>query len=640
MVFESDSTYPGPRGAAKVAATTQRARPTPLPFPAEVTVNAPRRAPGVVLILAVFAATPAAEAAPPAAPRVEAILAEMTLDEKVGQMTQVDLNALKDGSEVEKYFLGSVLSGGESDPPDITAEGWAKTHDGLQAFALKTRLKIPILYGIDAVHGHNNVDGAVIFPHNVGLGATRDPLLVEKAARVTAAEVAGTGIRWAFAPCVAAGRDERWGRTYECFGEDPALVSVLGVAAVRGLQGRDLAAPDSVLACAKHFLGDGGTRGGVDQGNAEGTDADLRRLFLPPYEAAVKAGVGSVMASYSRWNGQRMHGNKALLTDLLKTELDFPGILVSDWAAIDQVSDDYKAAVEASVNAGLDMVMIPNKPGTKNNYVEFIGDLKALVNDGRVPQARVDDAVRRILRAKLALGLFERPFADRTLTARVGSPAHREVARECVRKSLVLLKNENRALPLSKTAKRIHVVGRAADDLGIQCGGWTISWQGATGEVTKGGTTVLAALKKAAPRGTEITFAADGSGGEGADAVVAVIGERPYAEMKGDRQSLVVPDGVASVVRKARESKSPVVTVLLSGRPLVLGKILDDSDAFVAAWLPGTEGPGVADVLFGDAKPAGKLPYTWPRSMDQIPVNAGDPGADKALFPYGFGLSY
>ncbi len=443
--------------------------------------------------------------------KVETLLKSMTLGEKVGQMTQVDMNALKDKGDIQKYFLGSVLSGGDSDPPDITAHGWARAYDEYQSWALKTRLKIPLLYGIDAVHGHNNVNGAVIFPHNIGLGATRDAALVEKAARVTAAEIAGTGIRWAFAPCIAVARDVRWGRTYESFGESPALAETLGAAAIRGLQGESLGGRTSVLACAKHFLGDGGTRGGVDQGDTVCDEATLRKLHLPGYIAAVKAGVGSIMVSFNSWNGKKMHGNKHLLTDVLKGELGFRGFLVSDWAAIDQLPGDYKKNIETSINAGLDMIMIPNAPDQDHSYVQFIKELEALVAEGRVPRERIDDAVRRILHIKFQMKLFEHPLAEPALTARVGSAEHREVARQCVRESLVLLKNDNHALPLAKQIKRLHVAGKAADDLGMQCGGWTIDWQGRTGKVVRGGTTVLAAIRNTVASGAEVTFSADGA---------------------------------------------------------------------------------------------------------------------------------
>jgi beta-glucosidase len=545
---------------------------------------------------------------------VETLLTQMTQDEKIGQMTQVDSAALKDKADVQKYFLGSVLSGGNSDPDTgNSVKDWLDFVTSFQSQALQTRLKIPILYGIDTVHGHNNVDGAVILPHHIGLGATRDPRLVERAERVTAAEAAGTGIRWGFAPCVAVVQDPHWGRTYEGYSDDPALVSELGVASVRGLQGKELSAdPVTVLACAKHYIGDGGTQGGVDQGNTVCDEATLRRLFLPPYRATVKAGVGSIMVSYSSWDGQKMHGNKHLLTDVLKGELGFRGFLVSDWAAIDQLSPDYKADIEQSINAGLDMIMIPNGPGKANNYVEFIQDLKELVAAGKVPQSRIDDAVRRILRIKFQMGLFQSTAVDPVLTAAIGSPEHRAVARECVRESLVLMKNNNHALPLSKGIKHLAVAGVGADDLGMQCGGWTIDWQGRRGEVTPGGTTILAAIRKTVSPDTKVSYSADGSDLAGADAVVVVVGETPYAEMKGDRTDLNLSAEDKALVAKASASGAPVVTILLSGRPLVLGPALDESTAFVAAWLPGTEGLGVTDALFGDYKFTGSLPRPWP----------------------------
>ena len=571
--------------------------------------------------------------------QVDALLAQMTLDEKIGQMVQVDSSALKDKADVQKYFLGSVLSGGTSDPPDGNSiQSWLNFTTEFQNQALQTRLKIPLIYGIDAVHGHNNIDGAVIFPHHIGMGATHDAKLVERAERVTAEEVAGTGIRWAFAPCITVPQDERWGRTYEGYSDNPALVSELGAAAIRGFQGETLSAePTSVLACAKHFIGDGGTENGKDQGNTVCDEATLRKLYLPPYRAAIKAGAGSIMVSYSSWNGQKMHGNKYLLTEVLKDELGFKGFLVSDWAAIDQISPDYKHDVEQSVNAGLDMVMIPYAPDKKGNYVEFIDDLKALVAEGKVSQARIDDAVRRILRVKFQMGIFESTATDPKLTAAIGSPEHREVARECVRESLVLLKNENHALPLAKNLKHLVVVGEAADDLGVQCGGWTIDWQGRKGEVTHGGTTILTGIRQAVSPETVVSYSTDGSDIKNADAVIVVAGEAPYAEMKGDRQDLNLPMADLDLVARAKASGAPVVTILLSGRPLILNSALADSSAFVAAWLPGTEGQGVADVLFGDHKFTGKSPRTWPASNQHI--RAGDE-AEAPLFNLGFGLAY
>jgi beta-glucosidase len=568
---------------------------------------------------------------------VQSLLAQMTLDEKIGQMVQPDLTAVQDLSDIQKYGFGSVLNGGDSKPQgENNPETWLKTVNELQAHALKTRLKIPLIYGIDAVHGNNDVIGTTIFPHNIGLGATRNPKLVEQAAHITALETAGTGIRWAFAPCIATVQDERWGRTYESFGQDARLVSEMGVAAIDGLQGENLSdKSDSVLACAKHFIGDGGTQNGKDQGDTICDEATLRKLYLPPYQAAVKAGVGSVMVSYSSWNGTKMHANKYLLTDVLKGELGFKGFVVSDWAAIDQISPDYKNDVEISINAGLDMIMIPWGPGKANNYIEFIQNLKALVTEGKVPMSRIDDAVSRILRIKFQMGLFENPWTDPALTAKIGSAGHRKIARECVQQSLVLLKNEKQTLPLSKHLKRLVVVGKAADDLQIQCGGWTVSWQG-SGQLTRG-TTILQAIRQIVSPKTEVIFSPDGSDIKNADAVLVVIGEQPYAEFKGDRANLDLAPEDAALVEKAKSSGAPVATVLLSGRPLILGPALDSSDAFVAAWLPGTEGEGVADVLFGDAKPRGKLPREWPRNNDQLAANKL-PG--KPLFEFGFGLTY
>jgi beta-glucosidase len=570
---------------------------------------------------------------------VESLLAQMTLDEKIGQMVQPDVHALKEPADIEKYFLGSILNGGGGGPTNNVPQVWWQVVNDYQSWALKTRLKIPLLYGVDAVHGHNNVDGAVIFPHNIGLGATHNPALVEQAEHITALEVAGTGIRWAFAPCLAVAQNERWGRTYESFGDSPELVSQLGAAAVRGFQGRELSDSSIVLACAKHFIGDGGTENGVDQGNDVCDEATLRKLYLPPYQAAIKAGVGSIMVSYSSWNGKKMHDNKHLLTEVLKGELGFRGFLVSDWAAIDQISPNYKADVERSINAGLDMVMIPYGPGQPNNFVEFIQDLKQLVAENKVPQARIDDAVRRILRIKFQMGLFANPYPDPALTAAIGNAAHRAVARQCVRESLVPLKNDGHTLPLAKNLKHLVVVGGAADDIGTQCGGWTISWQGQAGNTLHGGTTILSAIRATVSGGTQVDFSRDGSDLAGANAVIVVVGESPYAETKGDRSDLRLPANDVALVEKAKSAGVPVVTVLLSGRPLILGNALDASDALLAAWLPGTEGQGVADVLFGDYRPTGRLPRQWPRSNDGVATAATQPSAEAPQFPQGYSLS-
>ncbi|MGE5315099.1 MAG: glycoside hydrolase family 3 protein [Acidobacteriota bacterium] len=563
----------------------------------------------------------------------------MTLEEKIGQMTQVDYTAIRDNAgDVAKYAVGSILWGGDSEISDIRPAGWAAVYDSLQRLSQQTRLKVPILFGIDAVHGHNNVNGAVIFPHNVGLGASRNAKLVGDVARATAEEIRGTGIQWTFAPCVAVARNERWGRTYESYGEDPALVADLAAAYVKGAQTPKLSSRTSVLASVKHFMGDGGTTNGIDQGNTECDEATLRKVHLAGYVSAIKAGAKNIMVSYSSWNGVKMHGNKYLLTDVLKKELGFKGFLVSDWAAIDQLSGDYKTAIEQSINAGLDMVMIPNGPGQRNSYVDFITKLTELVKENKVPMSRIDDAVRRILLVKEEMALSKNLYTDKALTSSIGSKAHREIARNAVRQSLVLLKNDNHVLPLSKKLKSIVVAGRGADNIGMQCGGWTIDWQGRMGKVVEGGTTILQAIRQTVSKETQVVYNADGSGLESADAGIVVIGEEPYAEMKGDRTDLGLSKEDAALVETMKASGKPVVVVLLSGRPMIIDPALQASAAFVAAWLPGTEGQGVADVLFGDYAFTGKLPHSWPRSMQQVPVNIGDKQYDP-LFPYGFGLT-
>lgn len=580
--------------------------------------------------------------------KVRALLARMTIEEKIGQMLQAEQSALKELSDVENYFLGSILSGGSSDPK--TGNGvndWTNLYDSLQVRTQKTRLRIPILYGIDAVHGHSNVIGAVIFPHNIGLGCSRNPTLVEKAARITAIEVRATGIQWTFAPCVTVPQDERWGRSYEGFGESPELARMLGDAAVRGYQGRDLKDPLSILACAKHWIGDGGTTFGtgtklkgdvriLDRGDVRLSEKELRRIHQAGYVSAIKAGVGTIMPSYSSWNGVKCSGSKRLLTEILKGELGFDGFLISDYNAINEMPGDYKTQIETSVNAGMDMFMVPNQ------YREMQADLLELVKEKRVAMSRIDDAVTRILRVKFAMGLMDEgrsQLADRKLHEQFGSAEHRQVARECVRETLVLLKNEKKTLPASKQAKRIHVAGKSADDIGNQCGGWTITWQGKSGETTTGGTTILKAIEASVSPQTKVTFSKDGSGASGADVGIVVIGETPYAEMMGDRTDLSLSDEDVAAVDAVKQAGIPVVVVLLSGRPVIIDKVLDKADALVAAWWPGTEGRGVTDVLFGDFNFKGKLSMSWSRSMAQIPINVGDANYDP-LFKYGYGLQY
>jgi beta-glucosidase len=566
--------------------------------------------------------------------RVSDLMSRMTLDEKIGQMMQVQYNVFRNAPSIlTAYNIGSVLSGGgESPSGGNTAIFWADMYDTLQTYALKTRLKIPMIYGIDAVHGHNTVYGATIFPHNIGLGCTRNPKLAKDAARVTAIEVAATGIDWTFGPCIAVPRDERWGRTYEGFGETPELAQLFGSSEIRGFQGDSLSDPTSILACAKHYLGDGGTTGGIDRGNTQADTATIRKLFLPGYISAVDSGVGSIMVSFSSMNGLKMHGSKYWITDVLKNELGFQGFVVSDWAAIDQLTSNYKDCVEQSINAGIDMVMLPNR------YIEFKNDMDSLINEHKIDTARVDDAVRRILTIKFKLGLFERPFTDRTLIDSVGSVGHRAVARQCVRESLVLLKKKDGILPLRKTNTRILVAGSNADNLGNQCGGWTITWQGLSGNTLTTGTTILQGMRNTAASAT-IEYSKTGTfTNTSADYSVVVIGETPYAEYFGDRTDLSISQTDMNLVKKMKGYGAPVIVIIVSGRPLIIGSILHYADVIFAAWLPGTEGTGMADVLFGDYQPKGLLSHTWPKSMAQIPINIGDENYHP-LYAYGFGIT-
>ena len=590
--------------------------------------------------------------------RVEALLAQMTLAEKIGQMTQVEKNSITP-KDVTRYFIGSVLSGGGGSPARNTPEDWLAMVSGFQEAALSTRLGIPLLYGVDAVHGTAAVVDATVFPQNVGLGAADDPDLMRRIGAATAAEMAATGIRWNFGPVVAVPQDIRWGRTYEGYGENTELVSRLAVPYIEGLQedasGQRFGSPATVLATAKHFLADGGTAFGsstteiikpylLDQGDAQIDEATLRGVHLPPYQAAVDTGVGSVMASFSSWNGVKMHGNRDLLTGVLRDELGFEGFLVSDWQGIDQLPGDYYSDVVTAINAGIDMVMVPY------GYKLFIDTLTQAVETGDVSQARIDEAVRRILRVKAELGLFDHdPLEPGAPIETVGSLDHRELAREAVRKSVVLLKNERETLPLVHATPLIYVGGEGADDIGIQIGGWSTEWQGAAGDITAG-TTILGGIKEVSAPDALVLYDAAGrfdsytnaTGGQLiADVGVAVVAERPYAEGVGDSADLALPAADLAMVQRLRDSSNRLVLVVLAGRPVDITDLLPLADAVVVAWLPGTEGQGVADVLFGRYPFTGKLPYTWPRSADQLPFDFSAlpaDGPDAPLFPAGFGL--
>lgn len=577
--------------------------------------------------------------------RVSDLLGRMTLQEKIGQMLQVERLAASPG-QVGSNFIGSVLSGGGSNPVPNTKEAWASMVNGYQAAAMGTRLGIPILYGVDAVHGHNNVYGATIFPHNVGLGAANDESLTRRIGAATAKEIRATGIQWDFAPCLCAPQDIRWGRTYEGYSEDPTIVSRLGTAYVEGLQGlpgdAGFLKGTKAVGTVKHWLGDGNTTAGDDQGNITLSESQLDP-FIQPYREAIQAGARSVMISLTTWNGAKMHASSHLITTMLKQGLGFDGIVVSDWngaySLVNQgVYPNYSDALKATVNAGIDMFMEPD------NWSQFIPTLTALVNSGQVSQTRINDAVSRILRVKFQAGLFEAPYSDPSLLTdgSFGGTQHRALAREAVRKSAVLLKNEGKLLPLSKNAK-LFVAGSKANDIGTQSGGWTISWQGSSGAITPG-TTILQGIQAAAANPANITYSSNGSGAAGHDAAIVVVGEDPSAEMMGDvgpgqpRPNLDLSAADQAVLANVAASGVPMTVVLLSGRPMTISGMLPDWEAFVAAWLPGTEGAGIADVLFGDYDFTGKLPFTWPRDMTQIPLTYKDSGYTP-LFPIGYGLN-
>ena len=576
---------------------------------------------------------------------VSKLVSSMTLEEKIGQMTQVDYRYLADKADIGKYFLGSILSGGGSTPPTNQPSSWVDLYNSFQGEALKTRLKIPLIYGIDAVHGHNNVLGATMFPHNIGLGCANDKALVQEIAAATAAEVKATGLDWTFAPCVAVAQDERWGRTYESFSEDSEIVTELGVASTIGYQGRTLN-KNSVLACAKHFVGDGNTVFGtgtnwykIDRGDVVLDEEELRSKYIKPFQESIKMGVGSIMVSYNSWKGKKLHGHKYLINDVLKKELKFDGIVVSDWAGINELDKDYKTCIIQSINAGIDMNMVPGSLNPDDNsYDDFIRLAIESVKEGSIPMERIDDAVSRILKIKKKLGLFDKPIKAPKNTDVVGSKKHRDLARKSVRKSLVLLKNKGDILPLNKDSGKITLVGEHADNIGYQSGGWTIHWQGGSGDITPG-TTILDAFKSAVADSNSIHYSKYGENLLNPDMVVVVVGEKPYSEGVGDRESLHLSDEDIKLLKKVKNSNLPYVVVLISGRPMIINEALTESDAFVAAWLPGTEGKGISDVIFGDYNFTGRLSMTWPKSMKQIPINYGDSNYDP-LFQFGFGLSY
>ena len=597
--------------------------------------------------------------------RIDDLLARMTLAEKIGQMTQVEKNSITPAA-VAELGIGSVLSGGGGYPRPNTPAAWAEMVGAFGAAARDSRLGIPLLYGYDAIHGAALIDGATIFPQPIALAATGDAELVRQTARITAIESAAVGARWNFAPVVAVVQDVRWGRTYETFGEDMVTVAGLGAAYVRGLQDagddgcddcrvRDddltlpantFADPATVLATPKHFIGDGATVFGsstqnirdteylLDQGDLQLDETALRQLLVPPYAAAIEAGALGVMASFNSWQGEKVHGRADLLTGLLKDEMNFRGFVVSDWGGCDQITGDYYEAIVRCINAGVDMNMVPQ------NYEQFINILTTAVLKGDVTEARIDDAVTRILRVKFAMGLFDAPpVPDPAL---VGRADHRAVAREAVRRSLVLLQNDNAALPIDRAATPLlFVAGAAADDAGTQAGGWTIEWQGVPGKEIAGATTLIDGLRAVAGPGVTVEYAAAGRFDGDAIAPVGIVflAEKPYAEGVGDRADLALSTGDIALIERVVARSERTVVVLLSGRPLIITDALPLAHAWVAAWLPGSEGAGVADVLFGDYPFSGTLPVSWPRSTDQLPLATLLADPTGPLFPRGYGLS-
>jgi beta-glucosidase len=568
--------------------------------------------------------------------RVEALLGRMTDDEKIGQLTLIE-NGSVDPAGVERGLLGGVLSGGDGNPTPNGPDAWFAMVDAYQQAALRTRLAIPILYGVDAIHGQSHVVGATIFPHGIGLGATDDADLVEQIGRVTAAETAATGIRWTYGPVVAVPQDVRWGRTYEAFGEDLALVERLTASLVRGLQRESLDRDDSIAATAKHFVGDGGTEWGtstyedyrIDRGVTP-VDEPTFSAYLGPYRSAIDAGARVVMASYSSTPAGKMHGDRHLLTDVLKGDLGFSGFVVSDWGGVDEVvPGDYDASVAQALGAGIDMVMVPY------DAAAFQQAVRHGLASGSIARDRLDDAVRRILRVKFEMGLFERPMPSLDRSA-VGSASNRALAAEAVAESLVLLRTAPGAFPAGAGTESVLLAGTAADDLGIQLGGWSITWQGSTGRTTTG-TTLRDALS--ARLGGRLAFDAGGSFAVGTRAPVGivVVAEPPYAEGRGDSATLEIPDADLDVIDRLRPIVDRLIVVVYSGRPVILDR-LAPADAIVAAWLPGTEADGLADVLLGTRPFQGTTPYTWPRTPDAA-ARTGRGACDGAVFPFGYGLA-
>ncbi|MCF7930422.1 MAG: glycoside hydrolase family 3 protein [Acholeplasmataceae bacterium] len=569
------------------------------------------------------------------AEKVQSKIDSMSLHEKVAQMIQAERGYITP-EDVEMYGIGSILSGGGSHPSSYldTANDWYQMYFNYQQSALRSSSEIPIIYGIDAVHGNNNLYGATIFPHNIGLGAANDPELMYEIGKATAEEMLVTGITWTFAPAVSVVSDISWGRTYEGLSENPIIHLNLVQSMILGLQ------ENGVSATAKHFVGDGGTSGGTDQGNVTLDEQTIREIHLAPYYEAIDAGVDTIMISYSSINNMKMHGNDYWINDILKDEMGFEGFIISDWNAIHQLPGDYSDQIVASVNAGVDMLMEPS------DWLSALETLEAAVNNGRILESRIDDAVTRILMVKYTRGLIENPFAKLNPETNLYTQEHQDLAREAVRKSLVLLKNEDQALPLEKN-QSIYITGPASDNVGYMCGGWTTYWQGNTAARIGVGISIKQAVSNVL--GTQSLNLA--TSWNQADTVIVVLTETPYSEGVGDHDNLTLTTGLShpenaaalAVAQDAQAAGKNVIGILISGRPLVLGTYLDRFDAFIAAWLPGSEGgSGIADVLFGDYAPTGKLSYSWPKDISQIGYISTYLNYDETfvMFPFGYGLTY
>jgi len=566
--------------------------------------------------------------------KIDSVLGLMTLEEKIGQMSQVRHFSDISENDVATKFIGSIIHT-QGEIPGETAKDWQQKFSRLQKKALSTRLGIPLLFGVDAIHGQNTFNGATIFPHNIGLGATGNPTLVEEVAAITALETQATGFNWVFSPCIAIPFNEKWGRVYEAFSESTTLTSLLTKASVRGYQGA-LSDSKTVMATAKHFVGDGATDYGIEGGETSLSDQEINKRLLPPYRVAVREKVGAVMASFNTMKGKAMHANKAYITDSLKHKMKFDGIVVSDWKAYS------KFGKNNIINAGIDMVM-----AVDGDLAFFQNGLKKAVETNVVSTTRIDDAVKRILRQKFRLGLFKNPFPDSTFVSKIGIKEHRDKAKQAVRESLVLLKNEDNLLPIDKHVSKIVVVGEHADNSGLQSGGWTVNWQGSL-KSYKGATTILKGIQMKSKG--KVVYDKDASVAHSdADLAIVVVGETPYAEFFGDighesntRQLILTKKHQQYIDTYSKQGVKTIV-VLISGRPLVVTNQIKQSNAFVAAWLPGSEGQGIAEVLFGDFNFSGKLPHSWPKSIHDFDQKYGPNFWDtttKPLYPFGYGLTY